>query len=155
MSKSSSPVLEIVDDVLSSNLTLHHRPRFRNAANVFLYGNRFAERKSELPSNTVPDQTLSMRDLLNRHNSGGKVKTFHTVYTGDDTSIPEGLERMSKLERAQMAMDLRDFVATTRGQIVSKREARKRAEADALIEKRVSEALANRVSVVADEASGK
>lgn len=146
-----SPVLEIVDDVVSSNLNLVHRPRFRNAANYHLYGNRSAELKSKFPSNTVPEQSLSMRQLLDRHNSGGKVKTFHTVYTGDDASIPIGLERMSKVERAQMAMDLRDFVATTRGQIVSKREARKRAEHDALIEQRVAEGLANRVKVLADE----
>jgi len=144
------PVIEGFD--LAGPVSLRSSvPRVRNASNYGLFGNRSAERVSELPSNTVPDMTLTMRQMLDRHNSGGKVKTFHTVYTGDDSSIPVGLERMSKVERAQMAIDLRDFVATTRGGIISKREARKKAEQEALIEKRVAEGVSNRVKVVADE----
>lgn len=78
------------------------------------------------PSATVPDMTLSLRDLLNRHNSGSKVKTYEVAYSDQHV----GLERMDKIERQVMLNDLSDFVKTTRGKVISARQAREKEQAD-------------------------
>lgn len=81
------------------------------------------------PSATVPDMSLSLRDLLNRHNNGSKVKTYEAVYS--DKHI--GLERMDKIERQAMANELSDFVKTSRGKIISARQFREKEESDRLV----------------------
>lgn len=78
-----------------------------------------------LPSKTVPDMSLSIRDLVDRHKKGLNVKTFSPVYS--ERNI--GLERLDKIERAELAMQLSDFVATSRGRLLS---ARQKVKQDAL-----------------------
>lgn len=109
-------------------------------------GNRRFESNSGV-SLTVPDMTLSLRDLLNRHNSGGKVKTFEGVYVPPDSAIPLNLERMDKIERAQLGKDLADFVTTTRGRIVSARQKRERDAHDAMVIDRAAKSAAVKASV--------
>lgn len=75
-----------------------------------------------MPSKTVPDMSLSLRDLLDRHTRGGGVKTFNPVFTGENSRIPDGLELMSKVERAQLVKDTSDFIATTRGRMQSRKQ---------------------------------
>lgn len=113
-----------------------------NAFNFSVYGNPSVERKSDLPSNTVPDQALSLRTLLDRHNNGGNVTQYKPVYLGDDSSIPADLERMDSIERSVLAKSLSDFVATTRGQLVTKREAVRKKANDAAIDAIVKQRLA-------------
>lgn len=92
-------------------------------------------------SDVVPDMSLSMRDLINRHMSGGKVRTFSdSGIPSGSTVIPSDLERMSLIDRAQLAKDLPHFIKSTRGQIISSRKARLDAEA---------------LRIKADEAAGK
>lgn len=78
------------------------------------------------PSLTVPDMSLSLRQLLDRHKSGGNVKTFSPVYTDGFDLLPDGFERMSKVDRAQLLLDTSDFISTTRGRIITARESRQR-----------------------------
>jgi len=91
------------------------------------YRNNSCESNSGV-SDVVPDMSLSMRDLINRHMSGGKVRTFSDagIPTGSSV-IPGDLERMSLIDRAQLAKELPHFIRTTRGAIVSARQARKEA----------------------------
>lgn len=96
--------------------------------------------KFTLPSMTVPDMSLSVRDLFDRHKNGGRVTTFTPVYA--DESVPAGLERMDMIDRAGLAKDLSDYVATTRGQLQSRRAANIKAAQDADIEKRVADRVA-------------
>jgi len=88
-----------------------------------------------MKSRTVPDRTLSLRQLIERHNSGGQVKSFLPQYLGNATVIPVGFERMSLVERAQFAKDLPHFIADGRGRLVTLRDsidkAVRQAEADA------------------------
>jgi len=79
-------------------------------------------------SMTVPDMSLSLRDLLARHNAGGKVKVFTPVYTGDNKLIPDNFERMDLIDKLSLAKEVGDFVRTSRGRLIS---ARKAAEQDA------------------------
>lgn len=102
-----------------------------------------------LPSKTVPDMSLSIRDLMERHKSGGQVKSFVPVYA--DETVPVGLERMDKIERAAYARELADFVEVTRGKLVSAREARARAAADAAFEAEVKKRMDARLAPIGVE----
>lgn len=78
---------------------------------------------------TIPQQSISIRELIDRHNSGGKVKSFGVEYTGPDPSITDGIERMDMIERKVYAERLADFVRIARGKMITAREAAQR-EAD-------------------------
>lgn len=113
--------------------------------NSFNYAGPVGELNSA-PSQTVPDMSISLRELLNRHNSGGSVKTFSPVDVPEGSMIPIALERYSPTERAELAMQVADFIATTRGGIISARQAADRAAYDA----RVSAAAAALVAAKVD-----
>jgi len=72
---------------------------------------------------TVPDKTLSLRQLIERHNSGGSVKSFIPQYLGDTNLIPVGFERMSLVERAELAKSLPAFIADSRGRLQTMKDA--------------------------------
>lgn len=82
-----------------------------------------------LPSKTVPDMTLSIRDLVDRHKAGLNVKTFSPVYSERNV----GLEKLDKIERQQLVNDLADFVATSRGKLMTGRQAAIKAANDAAV----------------------
>lgn len=105
---------------------------------------------NNLPSNTVPDMSLSLRQLLDRHNSGGRVKTFEPVYASKDSQIPIDMEKMDKFERWSLSKRISDFIEVERGRIVSVRQAREAAAYKAAVDKAVSERLAN-----SEQAEGK
>lgn len=90
---------------------------FRNSSNWTL-----TKESNFGDSTTVPDMTLSLRDLITRHMSGGRVSSFTPSYV-ESSMVPTNLERMSKVERAQMVKDLAIFQESTRGRIISLREA--------------------------------
>lgn len=65
------------------------------------------------PSLTVPDQNLSMRELLDRYVRGEHVEVFTPVFS-DDNDLPDGLEHMTELERIDMSRDVTNFIDTHR-----------------------------------------
>jgi len=81
-------------------------------------------------SMTVPDMSLSLRDLINRHNAGGKVKVFDPVYTGENRLIPDNFERMDLIDKLSLAKEVGDFVKTSRGRLISARRAAEQASYD-------------------------
>lgn len=97
-----------------------------------------------LPSRTVPDMQITLREMVDRHLRGGKVKTFAPVNVPDDSLIPIGLERMSSIDKAVLAGQVADFVATTRGRMQSVRMARQRAEFDAYVAAEADKRAADR-----------
>lgn len=86
---------------------------------------------NHMPSRTVPDKTISLRDMITRYQSGGKVKSFTPVYLGDANIIPPNFERMDLVERAQFAKELPHFIADSRGRLQTMRQAREAAEKEA------------------------
>jgi len=92
--------------------------------------NRFHEISSDF-SITVPDQDIPLRTLLDRHLKGGQVTQYKPVYLDDDQTIPDGFERMSVIDKAAMAKGLSDFVTTTRGNLLTRRDAELRARKEA------------------------
>jgi len=109
----------------------------RNASNfVASPGEKFT-----LPSMTVPDQTVDLREMLNRHLNGGAVKQYVPIYQPPDSIVPAQYELMSKVERSQLLKDTSDFIATTRGRIQTARDAATRAEHERIIAQRASDLL--------------
>jgi len=82
-------------------------------------------------SRTVPDKTLTLRQLIERHNSGGMVKSFTPQYLGDASLIPVGFERMSLVERAELAKSLPAFIADSRGRLQTMKDAMLKASKEA------------------------
>jgi len=80
------------------------------------------------PSQTVPDQSIPFKDIIAKHLAGHDMATRTPVYLNEGTPVPEGFERMSKVDKLQMANELAHFVSTTRGQIISARQAAIREE---------------------------
>lgn len=89
----------------------------------------FVPRSEEfnLPSKTVPDQTIPFRELVDRHLNGKNVKTFTPAYTGPEPSMSDGIERMDKMERQMFSRQLSDFVADARGKLITRKQAAARA----------------------------
>lgn len=63
---------------------------------------------NDLPSETQPEMTLSLRDLLSRYTRGGQVATFTPVYQDHDgfDENPE-FEKMDATEKLQHALDIK------------------------------------------------
>lgn len=76
----------------------------------------------------VPDMSLDLRELLNRHKSGNAVRMYQPQYVNPDSNVlPVNFERLDKIERRELLRSLPDFVQATRGRLMSAREAAKRA----------------------------
>jgi len=85
---------------------------------------------------TVPDKTISLRDMITRYQTGGRVKSFTPHYLGDTELIPVGFERMDLVERAELAKNLPHFIADSRGRLQTMRQVREKAEKEALAQKK-------------------
>lgn len=83
---------------------------------------------------TVPDMSIPLRTLIDRHLQGGKVKTFRGTYVPDSSLVPTDFERMDSLDKAQLLKELPDFIATSRGKLISSRQAREAAAAKAALD---------------------
>lgn len=93
-----------------------------------------------MPSKAVPEQSISVRELFDRHKAGGLVKSYTPVFADD--SVPAGLERMSRIDRAAYAAELSDFVAEGRRNLITQRESRAKAAAEAVFEAAVAARVA-------------
>lgn len=79
-------------------------------------GNAFFEPGGGV-SLTVPGMTLSLFDLVARYTRGGYVSTFTPQYTGEDTLVPDTLERMTEQERIDAARVLKDSIEIERDRL--------------------------------------
>lgn len=85
------------------------------------------------PSQTVPDQVISIAEIVARFVRGDpNVKTFQGVY---DENFPAGLENLDQLERLEMAQsikegtkDIQDRLAKTKQSIEKHKEAIEKAK---------------------------
>lgn len=86
---------------------------------------------------TVPGMTLSLAELLKRHVRGGDVTVYEGVYS-DDPDIPDNLERMTEIERIDLAREIRVGIDDARGRLnadaVFKKQKAKEDEQRKLIE---------------------
>lgn len=61
------------------------------------------------PSLTIPGQTLSLRDLLERYVMSGTVETHRGVYDSD-LDLPDNIEKMDVFEKLDLAKNIRDGI---------------------------------------------
>lgn len=108
----------------------------RRIVNHFNFFAKVSHRESNrLPSTTVPDMTLSLREQFDRWKSGGRVKSnsdeLPTLPLGLDDFDIDNIHRMDKIDRELASRRVADFIAVSRGKLISSREQRFR---DSIIE---------------------
>lgn len=87
--------------------------KFRSAF-TYLEKEEEQEVKSSMePSQTVPDMTLSLQELVERYTRGQSVATFTPVYYGEDEEFAD-VSRMDPIERIEYARFIREKIAETR-----------------------------------------
>jgi len=92
-----------------------------------------AGEKNNLPSATVPDQTMSLRELISRYArglpiNGVKVPIYDEHPEDDDLPDPRTLDLA---EREELALQYAEELANLKEQYKMKAKARKQAEIDA------------------------
>lgn len=100
--------------------------KFRSSFN-YIVKKTEQEIKSTLePSQTVPDMTLSLQELVSRYTRGQSVATFTPVYYGEEEEFAD-VSRMDPLERLEYARYIREKIADTRTSLAEQQrgEARK------------------------------
>lgn len=70
--------------------------------------------KFTLPSLTVPDQTLSLHDLISRYVRGQEVPVYQPVFLDEDSPVPPGLENMTVQDRIDLARELKENIVGRR-----------------------------------------
>jgi len=91
----------------------------------FTYNNKKTEQeiKSFLsPSQTVPDMTLSLQELVQRYTRGQSVATFTPVYYGEDEEFAD-VSRMDPMERIEYARYIRQKIGEHRTTLAEQQRA--------------------------------
>lgn len=70
--------------------------------------------KFMLPSLTIPDQTLSLKDLISRYVRGQEIPTFTPQFDVDDEVVPVNLEKMTPQDRLDLARAVRKEIKEKR-----------------------------------------
>jgi hypothetical protein len=84
----------------------------RNVKNSLNYD--YKEQKGEvnnLPSMTIPDQTMSIRTIVDRYTSGLPVTGFTPVYDGEDFYMPDP-KTLDLVDRAELAEKVKEEVSS-------------------------------------------
>jgi len=125
----------------------------RNLSNVY---NVPSVREANLgTSNTVPDMSPSLRDMLDKHSRGGAVEGFSGAYIRDDHPlIPVGMENMDVFERRALSRQIGDMIEVERGKLVSAERAKRDAEFKRAVDAAAAAQLAQRESSKSEQAEG-
>jgi hypothetical protein len=87
--------------------------KFRSAFSYIEKQSEQEEKSSMEPSQTVPDMTLSLQELVERYTRGQSVATFTPVYYGEDEEFAD-VSRMDPIERIEYARYIREQISTAR-----------------------------------------
>lgn len=77
------------------------------------------EEINNLPSQTQPDMTMSLEQLLVRHTRGQEVPTFEAIYMGDEEYFPNP-KALDLTDIQQMKENTADYIRTTQDDISRK-----------------------------------
>lgn len=64
---------------------------------------------NDQPSQTIPDQTMSLKEIIERHTRGLPALGREPIYHGDDIEIPN-FSTMDLAEQQEMRENLHDYV---------------------------------------------
>lgn len=87
---------------MATQKNLFELPRYKTNMNAHLFP--IHQKKSTMPSMTVPDQTMSLMEIVERFASGRTISANEGVYN-DDPDMPN-LQAMDKVERAEYLQNL-------------------------------------------------
>ena len=90
--------------------------KFRSAFNYQEKLEEQEEKSSMEPSQTVPDMTLSLQELVERYTRGQSVATFTPVYYGEEEEFAD-VSRMDPIERIEYARYIREKISETRNSL--------------------------------------
>lgn len=94
---------------------------------------------NELPGKTIPEQSMSLREILKRYASGLPVTGQKVpVYEGEDLDAPD-ISRLDKIDREQLKNELREELSYLKGKINS-------AQAEEIARKKAAKLLADKPS---------
>lgn len=91
--------------------------------NQFNYDSTVGREPGGGVSLTIPDQTMSLRELVTRFARGQEVPIFEPIYNDLEEDFPD-VSRMDTLERLDLARNIKQAVAVERENIVAKRKQR-------------------------------
>jgi hypothetical protein len=87
--------------------------KFRSSLSYIIKLEEQEVKSSMEPSQTVPDMTLSLQELVERYTRGQSVATFTPVYYGEDEEFAD-VSRMDPIERIEYARFIREKISETR-----------------------------------------
>ena len=82
--------------------------------------------KNTLPSETQPDQALSLKELISRHSRGIPIPKFEPVYDGEN-NLPD-VSRMTAIELRQLQEDMEELIEYHKAALVETPPAAEAAE---------------------------
>lgn len=96
------------DNMNKSNLKRYIMHKVKNSLN-YDYNDQKGE-VNTLPSMTIPDQTMSIRTIVDRYARGLPITSFTPVYEGDDFYMPDPktldlVDRAELLENAKQEVE--------------------------------------------------
>lgn len=98
---------------------------------------------SNLPSLTVPDQSIPLKVLIERYRRDG-TEVLKGIYTGDDDTLPVGFEKLDKMQRIDFMRSNAEAIMQKRKQLddsfVAERRKNEKAAFDAAVAAEVSKA---------------
>lgn len=77
------------------------------------------------PSNTVPDMTMSIAEIMERHTRGIPINKKIEVYNGDEEVVPD-LSKMDLADRQEFIERTKEEIEATKKKFVAEREAKKK-----------------------------
>lgn len=87
------------DNMNKSNLKRYMMHKVKNSLN-YDYQDQLGE-VNTLPSMTIPDQTMSIRTIVDRYTRGLPITAFTPVYEGEDFYMPDP-KTLDLVERAEL-----------------------------------------------------
>jgi hypothetical protein len=109
----SKKVENLTESLLTKNEPEKGVIKFRSSFNYIVKTEEQEEKSSMEPSQTVPDMTLSLQELVERYTRGQSVATFTPVYYGEDEEFAD-VSRMDPIERIEYARFIREKISETR-----------------------------------------
>jgi hypothetical protein len=90
-----------------SNAKKYIMQKVKNSLN-YEYQNQLGE-VNTLPSMTIPDQTMSIRTIVDRYAKGLPVSAFTPIYEGEDFYIPDP-KTLDLVDRAELLENVKQEV---------------------------------------------
>lgn len=111
-----------------------------------------------MPSETIPDMAMTMKEILDKHSRGIELPYREPIYeinSYEDLelfSAPE-IEKMSVLDRIDLARDIKQFIKDTRDGVKQRAQPKDKTETNwAELPKKILDSIRNGLKETIDDA---